>query len=362
MSAAQRGSLAYIGTYTRGKSQGIYCYRSDPETGALQLAGTTGGVQNPSFVALHPSGRFLYSVSEVGESGGRPGGAVAACAVEPASGRLTFLNQQSSGGVGPCHVAVDHTGRCVFAANYASGSVAMLPIQADGSLGAASDFHQHVGSSVNPRRQEGPHAHSANVAPDNRFVFVADLGLDRVMAYRIDLAAGTFPPNDPPYVALHPGAGPRHMAFHPSGRYAYVINELDSTVTAFAYDAQRGALSEIETVATLPQGFEGTNYPADVHVSADGRFLYGSNRGHDSIVVYAIDVASGKLSMLSHTSTQGKYPRNFAIDPTGHWLYVANQNTDNIVIYRIDPASGALTPTGEQVEVPIPVCIQFLPR
>jgi len=349
MTAAPQENLMYIGTYTRGKSEGIY-YRSNPETGALAYVGATGGVQNPSFVALHPNGRFLYSVSEVGEANGRSGGAVTSFALDPASGALTILNQQSSGGKGPCHVAVDRTGRYVFTANYVSGSAAMLPIQGDGSLGPACDFHQHAGSSVNPRRQQEPHAHSANLAPDNRFVFIADLGLDRVMAY-----------NDPPWATLHGGAGPRHMAFHPSGRYAYVINELDSTLTVFAYDPERGALAEIQTITTLPDGFEGASYPADVHVTTDGRFLYGSNRGHDSIVAYAVDVATGRLSLLGHASTGGKNPRNFNIDPSGRWLYVANQDTNNVVTYRIDGESGALTPTGEQIEVPIPVCIQFLP-
>ena len=360
MTEASGTILAYIGTYTRGKSEGIYCFRLDPETGALSLVGTTGGVQNPSFVTLHPSGQFLYSVSEVGQANGRPGGAVAALAVDRGSGALTLLNQQSSGGTGPCHVNVDRTGKYVLVANYASGSTAMLPIQADGSLGEASDFHQHAGSSADPRRQAGPHAHSANLAPDNRFAFICDLGLDQVLSYRLDLAAGAFPPNDPPYATLHPGAGPRHMVFHPSGRYAYVINELDSTLTAFGYDAARGALTEIQTITTVPEGFDGTNYPADVHVSQDGRFLYGSNRGHDSIVTFAVEASNGKLSQVGHTSTQGEYPRNFNIDPSGRWMYAANQNTDNIVAYRIDPASGMPEPTGDQLEVPIPVCIRFL--
>ena len=236
----------------------------------------------------------------------------------------------------------------------------MLPIQGDGSLGPACDSHQHTGSSVNPRRQQEPHAHSANLAPDNRFVFIADLGLDRVMAYRLDLTAGRFPPNDPPWATLHGGAGPRHMAFHPSGRTAYVINELDSTLTVFAYDPERGAPTEIQTITTLPEGFDGTSYPADVHVSQDGRFVYGSNRGHDSIVTCAVDAAGGKLSLVGHTSAHGEYPRNFNIDPTGRWMYVANQNSDNVVTYRIDPESGIPEATGEQIEVPIPVCVQFL--
>jgi len=359
MTEASGTILAYIGTYTRGKSEGIYCFRLDPETGALSLVGTTGGVQNPSFVTLHPSGQFLYSVSEVGQANGRPGGAVAALAVDRGSGALTLLNQQSSGGTGPCHVNVDRTGKYVLVANYASGSTAMLPIQADGSLGEASDFHQHAGSSADPRRQAGPHAHSANLAPDNRFAFICDLGLDQVLSYRLDLAAGAFPPNDPPYATLHPGAGPRHMVFHPSGRYAYVINELDSTLTAFGYDAARGALTEIQTITTVPEGFDGTNYPADVHVSQDGRFLYGSNRGHDSIVVYAIDGETGVLTYIEHVSTQGRTPRNFAIDPTGTYLVAANQDSDNLVVFRINPQTGTLTPAGQQVQVSMPVCVKF---
>lgn len=360
MSAVSREILTYVGTYTRGKSEGIYCYRMNPESGALTYVGVTGGVENPSFVVLHPEGRLLYSVSEVGGPDGHPSGGVAAFALDPSSGALTLLNQQSSGGMGPCHVNVDRSGRYVFVANYGSGSAAMLPIQADGSLGKASDFHQHTGSSVVPGRQEGPHAHSATLAPDNRLVFIADLGLDRMMAYRLDLAAGTFPPNDPPWATFQPGSGPRHMAFHPSGRYAYVINELASTMTAFAYDAARGALTEIQTVNTLPEGFVGRNATADVHVTPDGRFLYGSNRGHDSIAGYTIDVANGTLAPIGHTPSGGEKPRNFAIDPSGRWLYAANMDTDNIVTYRIDAESGALTPTGEEIEVPAPVCIRFL--
>lgn len=360
MANASGTVLAYIGTYTRGESEGIYCYRLNPDTGALSLVGTTGGVKNPSFVALRPGGRFLYSVSEVGDVEGRPGGGVSAFALDPATGALTPLNQQSSGGQGPCHVNVDHTGRYVFVANYGSGSTAMLPILADGSLGPASDFHQHTGSSADPRRQAGPHAHSANLAPDNSVVFVCDLGLDKVLAYRLDLAGAKFPPNDPPFATLHPGAGPRHMTFDPAGRFAYVINELDSTMTVFSYDAARGALSEVQTITTLPEGFEGKNSPADVHISADGRFLYGSNRGHDSIVTYAVDAGSGKLSVVGHTSAEGEFPRNFGIDPSGRWMYVLNQNTNNIVVYGINAKTGMPEPTGDQLQVPIPVCIKFL--
>lgn len=356
----KREILVYVGTYTRGESEGIYVYRMDPSTGAWVLASTAGGVSNPSFVALHPQGSYLYSVSEMRESGGRSGGAVSAYAIEPSTGTLTFLNQQSSIGTGPCHVSVDKTGDYVFVANYAGGSVAMLPIREDGRLDPASDFVQHEGSSVNPQRQTAPHAHSINPDPTNRYVFVPDLGLDKVMCYKIDFENGKLVPNDKPWARVAPGMGPRHMAFHPNGKYAYVINEIGSTITAFAYDGANGTLGEIQMISTLPEDFEGTSYCADVHVSSSGKFLYGSNRGHDSIVIFGIDEETGKLAPVGYESTQGEFPRNFALDPSGNFLFAANQNTDNIVAFRVDQQTGKLTPTGQIMEVPMPVCIKML--
>lgn len=348
----------YLGTYTGGKSpsKGIYVARLDVRTGELAQPELAAEVTNPSFVALHPNGRFLYAV---GEMGGQKGGAVSAFAIDPASGRLTLLNQVSSRGSGPCHLNVDKTGRYVVAVNYGSGSTTAIAIQPDGRLGESTAFIQHSGSSVNPKRQQGPHAHSVNFSPDNRFAVVADLGLDQVLVYRFDAAKGTLEPNQPPYAKVAAGSGPRHFAFHPNGRFGYVINELASTVTAFAWDARRGALSEIQTISTLPKDFSGENYCAEVVAHPSGRFLYGSNRGHDSIAVFSID-RQGKLALIEHVPTQGKFPRNFAIEPGGAYMLVANQNSNNVVVFRIDSKTGRLSATGKQVSVGAPVCVRYL--
>ena len=351
----------YIGTYTQRGSQGIYHADLDLGTGALGSPRLAAKVVNPSFLAIHPSHKFLYAVGEVGDFAGGKGGAVSALAIDPASGGLLLVNQKSSRGSGPCHVVVDRSGKFVLVANYGGGSVACLPIRADGSLGDAASFVQHAGSSVDPRRQEGPHAHSVNLDPANRFAFVADLGLDKVLIYRFDATLGTLTANDPPWAKVAPGAGPRHFAFHPSGRFAYVINEMHSTVTAFRYDAERGSLETMDTVSTLPLGFSGNSTTAEVQVHPSGQFLYGSNRGHDSIAVFAIDADTGKLTPAGHASTQGKAPRNFGIDPTGQWLLAANQDSDSIVVFRIDPNSGKLLSTGPGIRAPMPVCIKFMP-
>ena len=358
--AEQNDILVYVGTYTSRGSEGIYLYRLDLSSGALQSIGKAASVQNPSFLALDPQGHTLYAVNEVDEHAGQPGGAVGAFAVDPRTGALTFLNQQPSHGTGPCHVCVDQTGRFVLVANYTSGSASVLPVQDDGRLGEATDVVQHHGSGVDPRRQEGPHAHSVTLDPTNRYAFVADLGLDKIMIYRLDRAHGKLVPNDEPWARLHAGAGPRHLAFHPSGRYVYAINELDSTFTAFACDATRGALQELQTISALPEGFAGTSYCADVHVHPSGRFLYGSNRGHDSMAIMAIDEDTGTLTPLGHEPTQGQTPRNLAIDPTGTYLLAANQNTDTIVTFRIDQETGQLTPTGHVTQVSMPVCIKMV--
>ena len=349
----------YIGTYTWKASKGIYLSRLDPATGALEAPVLAGAATNPSFVAIHPSRRFLYAVGEVDRFGGQKGGVLSAFAVDPQSGKLTLLNQRSSRGPGPCHVAVDRTGRWALVANYSGGSVACLPIQQDGRLGEATDFVQHKGSSVNPQRQQGPHAHAAYFDAANRFVFVPDLGLDKVMIYRFDAAKGKLVPNDPAFVAMAPGAGPRHLAFHPNGRFAYVINEINSTVTVLSYDAAGGALKPIESVSTLPEGFRGKSTTAEVAVHPFGKFLYGSNRGHDSIVAFAIDAESGKLRLIGHEPTQGKTPRNFAIDVLGDFLVAANQDSDNVVVFRIDAQSGKLQATGQSIKVGSPVCVEF---
>lgn len=352
----------YIGTYTGGTSQskGIYRVDLDLGTGALSAPIVVAETTSPSFLAIDPTRRFLYAVNEVDSVEGKKGGGVSAFAVDAKTGALTALNQRSSGGAGPCHIVVDKAGKNALVANYGGGSVAVLPIAADGRLGSASSFVQHTGSSVDKRRQNEPHAHSVNLDAANKYAFVADLGLDKVLVYRFDPAKGTITPNDPPAAAVAPGAGPRHFSFHPSGKFAYAIGELDSTVTAWSYDPALGTLSTIQTISTLPTGFTGTNYPADVQVDPSGKFLYGSNRGHDSIVAYTIDPATGKLTYVGNQGEGIKNPRNFAIDPSSTFLLAGNQDLDSIVVFRIDPATGALRPTGHSVKVPKPVCLKFL--
>lgn len=350
----------YVGTYTGGKtpSEGIYLLEFDSATGALESKGVAGKVASPSFLAIHPSRKLLYAVSEMG----KPSGGVTAFAIDEATGKLTQLNQESSAGHGPCHLVVDATGKNVLVANYSSGSVAVLPINADGSLRPASSIIQHKGKGTNPSRQEGPHAHSINLDSANRFAFAADLGLDKVFIYAFDPAAGSLVPNASPFGKVAPGSGPRHFAFHPDGKTAYVINEMGNTVTTFDYDPGAGSLTEIQTVSTLPADYKGGGDTAEVQVHPSGKFLYGSNRGHDSIAVFAIDPKSGKLEFLEAEPTQGKNPRNFAIDPTGTFLLAENQDSDSIVVFRIDPATGKLSPTGTKVTIPMPVCIKMIPK
>ncbi|MBI1939875.1 MAG: lactonase family protein [Acidobacteria bacterium] len=351
--------IVYIGTYTGKESKGIYAYRFVPGTGQLVSLGLVAETINPSWLAVHPNQRFLYSANEVGDYEGQKSGAVSAYAVGRESGRLTFLNEVPSRGGAPCHAVVDKTGKNLLIANYSGGNVAVFPVADDGRLSKASGFVQHSGSSVNPQRQKGPHAHSINVSPDNRFAVAADLGLDQLLVYRFDAAQGSLAAHSPAFAKLQPGAGPRHFAFHPGGRFAYVINELQSTVTAFAYEAG-GILKELQTIPTLPKDFAGDNTTAEVQVHPSGKFLYGSNRGHDSIAVFSIDAEKGTLTPLEQVPTQGKTPRNFGIDPTGSYLFAANQNSGNIVVFRIDAKTGRLTPTGQVLEVPTPVCVRFV--
>lgn len=356
---AQRELLLYVGTYTRGKSEGIYVYRMNPANGELKRVSTAKAV-NPSFLAIEPRRRFLYAVGEVGEFGGKPGGLVTAFAIDQRTGALRQLNQQSSVGGGPCYITVDPASRFVLVANYGGGSVATLPIKRDGSLGEAADFVQHTGAGAT-KRQDKPHAHCIVLDAAARYAFVADLGLDKVLSYRFNARTGKLAPGAQPFAATKPGAGPRHFTFHPRGQFAYVINELDATLTAFAYDRASGALQELQTVTTLPADFKGDSYCADIHVHPSGKFVYGSNRGHDSIVAFAIDQRTGKLSYIAHEPTQGKWPRNFAVDPTGKYLLVANQNSDSVVTFEIDQPSGRLKATGVVTEIPMPVCLKFIP-
>jgi 6-phosphogluconolactonase len=356
--AAER--IVYIGTYTNtGKSKGIYAYRFDSGSGKLTEIGLAGEATNPSFINLDPKHTHLYAVSEVSGRGGETTGAVMAFSIDPKTAKLTPLNQVPSRGNGPCYVAIDKTGKAALVANYNSGSVAMFPVKPDGSLGEASAFDQRQGKGSDPRRQSGPHAHSIFASPDNRFALSADLGLDRLYVYKLDPAGGKLTANDPPYANIKPGGGPRHFDFHPNGKFVYAIHEMGSAITAFSYDKTRGAMTELQTVSTLPADFKGENNCADIHVHKSGKFLYGSNRGHDSIAVFAIDPRKGTLKLVENTSTLGKVPRNFGIDPSGKFLIAANQNTNNLVVFRIDQATGKLTPTGQTVEVGAPVCVRF---
>ncbi len=351
--------LVYVGTYTAGKSEGIYLYRLNLSSGELMHVANTKGVVNPSFLALAPNRRYLYSVNEVQEFAGKKSGAVSAFALDQRTGELRQLNQQPSLGADPCYVEMDAAGRFVLVANYTGGNVAVFPVQRDGSLGEATDMKQYRGSSVNHDRQEGPHAHCIVLDPAKRFAYSCDLGSDKIMIYRFDGRNGKLLPAAPPWAQAKLGAGPRHLAFHPSAKYVFVLNELHSTVTAFARDPEKGSLKELQTLTTLPKDFTGTNTGADIHVSPDGRFLYCSNRGHDSIAIFAIDPRNATLTSVGNESTRGMTPRNFAIDPGGAFLLVANQKSDSIVSFRIESLTGRLSPTGHTVEVPSPVCLKF---
>jgi len=349
--------LVYIGTYTRAQSKGIYMCRLNTATGTLTSPVLAVAAANPSFLALHPNHRLLYAV---GETSGSSTGVVNAFAIDGTTGTLTLLNQQASAGRGPCHLAMDKTGVCVLVANYGSGSVAALPINADGSLGPPTTSIQHQGSSVDPKRQEKPHAHGIGFDLAGHRAFCADLGLDKILIYQFDQSKAAITPNDPPFGSVKPGAGVRHFVFHPNGRRLYAINEMQSTVTAFDYNPQRGALTEFQTISTLPDIFTGPNTAAEIAVHPSGRFLYASNRGHNSIAVFAIDDATGRLTLVDHQSTLGKTPRMFAIDPTGEFLLAANQDSNTVVVFRIDLNTGRLTPTGQSVEISSPTCVTFV--
>jgi 6-phosphogluconolactonase len=356
--AWSKDRVLYVGTYTSGKSEGIYVYAFAPQSGALGNFESTKSV-NPSFVTIDRSRRFLYAVNEVGEYEGKPGGYVSAYEINSISRNLFFLNQQATHGADPCHLTVDSKRKALLVANYTGGNVTVLPIKPDGSLAPASDLKQHEGSGPK-EQQKGPHAHCVILDRFERHALVSDLGVDKVMVYRFNRAAGKLIPARQPFAELQAGAGPRHLTFHPSGRYLYVINELDSSLAAFGYNEANGTLTHIDTVSTLPGDFSGVSYCADVHVSRSGRFLYGSNRGHNSIVVFEIDQRTGKLKLVEHVSTEGDWPRNFTIDPSGKFLLVANQRSDNVVTFNIDQRTGRLTPTGHNHQIPAPVCLKFL--
>jgi len=360
--------LFYVGTYTEDegkatKSKGIYAYRYDAKTGDIASLGVAAEATNPSFIAVHPGGRFLYAVNEISNYKGANSGGVSAFSIDRdkrgrATGKLTLLNEVPSRGAGPCYIAIDRTGRYVLVANYDGGSVAVFPIQPDGSLGEASAFVQHTGHGADPERQERPHAHSIDLSADNRLAFVDDLGLDELLVYRFDPAKGTLTPGDPPFAKLDPGSGPRHFAMRADDKFAYVVSEMKGTVTVFANDG--GQLQSLQTISTLPKDFSGHVEDAEIEVLPSQRFLYASNRGHNSIAVFAIDRDKGTLTLVDITPTLGKTPRHFEIDPTGNYLFAENSESNNIVVFRIDQKTGRLTPTGKVLDVPSPVCLKFL--
>ena len=352
----------YIGTYTNGDSKGIYSCTLNMQDGSLTNLKLAAESVNPSFLAIHPNRRYLYAVNEVSDFQGKTNnGGVSAFAINQKTGKLSLLNQQSTGGASPCHLIVDAAGKNVLVANYHGGSIAAFSIQKDGSLSKATSFIQHAGSSVISPRQDEPHAHSINLDAANRFAFVADLGLDKVLVYRFNSDRGTLVPNEPTGVSVPPGGGPRHFAFHPNGKTAYVINEIKSTVTAFEYNKQRGVLKPFQTLSTLPAGFDGRTSTADVQVHPSGKFLYGSNRGHDSITIYTIDNKSGRLTYVENQKLLGQTPRNFAMDPAGRFLFAECQRNGFIETFRIDPNSGRLNSMGISVSVPSPVCVKMMP-
>ena len=364
--AAAAGSgeyFVYIGTYTRNQSKGIYGFRFQPSSGKVTSLGLVAETPNPSWLAVHPSLKYLYAANE-GEFKPEPGkpSNVTAFAIDRKTGQLTMLNRASAGGMGPCHMSMDKAGKWLMLANYGSGSVEVLRVQSDGRLGEATAFIQHQGSSANPKRQQGPHAHCIFPSPNERFVLTTDLGLDQALVYRFDATKGSLSPNDPPFIKAAPGAGPRHFLFHPKGRFVYVNNELNNTVTAYSYQPAKGTLSEIQSVPALPEGFSGQSSTAEIQVDRAGRFLYVSNRGHDSIAVFSIDAKKGTLKPVEHVLTQGKVPRNFSLDPTGAYLFAANQNTGNVVVFRVDAKTGRLSPAGQVLEgTPDPAMVLFVP-
>lgn len=355
--------LLYIGTYTStGKSEGIYVHEFDTTTGKLTPLHIVKNVLEPSFLTIDKERKFLYAVNELLEYEGKKSGAVSAFAIDQKTGNLQFLNKQSSLGSAPCHISITEDGKFVLVANYLGGNVSVYPIEKDGKLGASVDLVQHSGFGPNKDRQEAAHAHSINLVIPNRFACAADLGIDKIMIYRFDEKTGKLTANEKqPFYQSKAGSGPRHLTFHHNGKYGFVINELDLTVSALAFDNKLGTLTEIQTVPTLPSGASTNGVScADIHISPNGKFLYGSNRGHNSIVSYQIDENTGRLEYIEHTSTMGKKPRNFAIDPSGKFLLVANQDSNNIVIFSIDEKTGKLQSTGNIASVPTPVCLKFI--
>jgi 6-phosphogluconolactonase len=364
-SGSKRSYLVYVGTYTGPSSKGIYAYRFNAVTGRAVSLGLVAETANPSFLAIDPGQRFLYAVNEVSDYQGlhdqnQKSGSISAFAIDRTSGKLTLLNRVSSRGEGPCYISLDKTGKYVLVTNYDNGSIAVFPVLRDGKLGDASAVMQHSGHGPDVKRQEGPHPHEIETSPDNRFAIVSDLGLDQLLVYHFDPAQGTLAANNPPFTPVASGAGPRHFAFDPGAPFLYAINELTSTVTGFSYNLSAGTLRPLTTVSTLPGDFKGTSYGAEIAVHPNGKFLYASNHGHDSIAVFAITPAGGAPKLLEIVSTRGKTPRHFEIAPGGAYVFAANQESNNVVLFKIDKRTGHLTPTGQVLKVPSPACVKFV--
>ena len=365
--AAQSGKASagklrvYIGGYTKGKTKGIFIYNMNPSTGFLTPQGVGPDVESPSYLALSPNHRYLYAVNEVDTFEGKPGGGVSSYKIDPSTGALTLINAQNSGGTGPCHISTDSAATHILVANYGSGSVEVLPVDgADGSLGMPSCLIQHSGSSVDASRQEGPHAHCSIFDPNDKFAMVCDLGLDKIVAYKYDKTAGTIDSTGVSPGVVAPGSGPRHFVFSKDGKHGYCVTEMKSTVTAFHYDPSSGALKEFQTISALPAGFNGNSSGAEIALSPDGKFVYSSNRGADNLAIFAVSPRDHTLSLVGHQSTGGKVPRCFGIDPSGNYIIAANQESNTLVVFKRNIKTGTLTPTGQTLECPAPVCVVYL--
>jgi 6-phosphogluconolactonase len=350
----------FVGNFGIGQDGRIYFCRLDLKSGEISLIKENRGIDNPSFIEIDSSNRFLYAVNETEKSENYSGGFVSSFAIKRDDGSLRFINRQPTLGGSPCYITSDPADKFLLITNYSGGSIIVFPLLDAGNIGQNISFIQNTGRSVNPDRQKSPHPHSIFLSPDCHYAFVPDLGLDKILIYRFDQKSGKLTSNPFPYISLNPGAGPRHLTFHPFLKFAYCINELNSTITGFRYKPMNGKLTAIQTISTLPEDFHGENYCADIHIHPDGKFLYGSNRGHNSIACYSLDQSKGKLKMTGCASTQGEWPRNFAIDPSGQYLLAANQRSNNIFTFRINKETGELTPTVFSIEINQPVCIRFL--
>jgi 6-phosphogluconolactonase len=350
----------YIGTYSEPGEPGLFVYEFNRNEGSLKIVQEVAGMESPSYLEINPNGKFLYSANRSSVIPDKPWGSISAFKIDQLTGRINHINDQPSFGSESCHVSIDSQGRLLFVANYTTGNVCVYPINSDGSLGTISSSVQHTGSSINKSRQEGPHAHCTTVSPDNNFLYVTDLGIDRIKANKIDYEKNILIPISESDGLVEKGSGPRHFTIHPNEKFAYVIEELSSSITFFDYNKEDGSLTVKQSIKTIPVEFNDINYCADIHISPSGKYLYGSNRGHNSLAIFSIDQDNGMLSIVDYQPTFGEWPRNFLIDPDGDFIFVANQNSDNLVIFKVNTQSGKLTKTGEVTDIQNPVCIKLL--